>query len=125
MKKTVRFDDQTMDRVSVLERDLDSSRKQIQILRKSKKELIENYERLLNDGDDEDSERSADREGGGDDSDLDNNGRMFDLKASSRPPLQVINRKNNGRQTTTYRKSKMIKGISRPYSRNVTNQMHK
>jgi hypothetical protein len=54
-KKTVRFDDQSLERTAQLKKDLAASQKQVKSLEKSKSELIENYEKLLQEEGDEDS----------------------------------------------------------------------
>jgi chromosome segregation ATPase len=107
MKKTVRFDDQTMDRISTLEKDLESSKKQVENLKKSKEELIETYEKLLHDNDEEDEERTANSRLDEEDSSiLENKAPTFGLKHTSRRPLQAINRANTRESSTKHTTTK-------------------
>lgn len=114
MKKTVRFDDQTMDRVSMLENELVSSKKQIEILKKSKTELIETYENLLHDDDEEDEDKStnSNSEEEDDSSNLENKpATTSGLKQISRPPLQAKNRTNTGERSSSHTSATDRKGI--------------
>lgn len=61
-KKTVRFDDQSLEKIAELKIDLATSKKKIESLEKSKVELIENYEQLLQGDDEEDSDGEDDAE---------------------------------------------------------------
>jgi hypothetical protein len=71
-RKTVRFDDQSLEQLAQLKKDLAASQKQVKSLEKSKSELIENYEKLLQEEGDEDSEGEEDDAEEEEDSDTEN-----------------------------------------------------
>ncbi|CAJ1936959.1 unnamed protein product [Cylindrotheca closterium] len=122
MKKTVRFDDQTMDRISTLEKELESSKKQNENLYKSKEELIKTYEKLLHEEDEERSIDSTDSKGDEEDSSsLENTAPTFGLRHTPRRPFQAINRANTQERNMQHLKTE--KGTSSGPNRRNTSQM--
>jgi hypothetical protein len=134
-KKNVRFDDQSLERVAQLKKDLAASQKQVESLEKSKSELIENYEKLLQEEGDEDSEGEEDDAEEEADSDTENKlpsafpRRNGGITASgSRRPLAMKNTMmtshNNKRHGTSLKEERRVLPTKNSIPKSTNNGRH-